>query len=129
VNRLLISSLGFLMALWVVPGMAHHSAAMFDAHKVVTLSGTVKEFQWINPHCFIQLSVPEKNGDVEWSIEMGSPTQIYRSGWRPSALQPGDKVTIVIHPVRDGTLAGLFVSGTTRDGASLGAKRKEAAAS
>ena len=118
-----LTGLGILLTLCAVPGLAHHSAAMFDSQKSLTLRGTIKEFQWVNPHCWIQLLVPEPNGAMEWSIEMGSPSQIYGSGWRPSTLQPGQKVTIVIHPVRDGSRGGQFSSGVAEDGTSLGVKR------
>ena len=121
-NLLRLTGFGMLFTLCTVPGLAHHSAAMFDSQKSLTLRGTIKEFQWVNPHCWIQLLVPERNGTVEWSIEMGSPMQIYRSGWRPSTLQSRQKVTIVIHPVRDGSHGGQFVSGVAQDGAPLGAK-------
>ena len=126
-NLLRLTGLGLLFTLCAAPGVAHHSAAMFDSQKSLTLRGTIKEFQWINPHCWIQLMVPEQNGTVEWSIEMGSPMQIYRSGWRPSTLQPGQKVTIVIHPVRDGARGGQFSSGVAEDGTPLGAKGKGSA--
>ena len=103
-----------------MPCEAHHSSAMFDAQKSVTLQGTVKAFQWTNPHCWIQLLVPTGTGATEWSIEMGSPLQVYRSGWRRSTLPPGTRLTVVIHPVRDGTHGGQFVSATATDGGQLG---------
>jgi Family of unknown function (DUF6152) len=103
---------------------AHHSAAMFDYKKSLTLVGTVKEFQWTNPHCFIQLMVTDQNGTAEWSIEMASPSEVYRSGWRPSTLRIGGKATIVIHPVRNGSHGGLYSSGTTENGVLPGAKGK-----
>lgn len=108
----------------ILPGgaVAHHSAAMFDDKQTVTLQGTVKQFQWSNPHCYIQLLVPAGGNVVEWTIEMGSPMQIYRGGWRPRTLHEGQKVTISIHPLRDGSHAGLFVSGAGADGATLGIK-------
>jgi hypothetical protein len=93
---------------------------MFDSSKTVTLRGTVKEFQWVNPHCFIQLVVTGEDGPVEWSIEMGSPMQIYRSGWRPTTVQVGQSVIIVMRPMRHGSRGGLFVSGTSQDGKPLG---------
>ena len=104
-----------------MPCEAHHSSAMFDAQKSVTLQGTVKSFQWTNPHCWIQLLVPAANGVTEWSIEMGSPEQVYRSGWRRSTLPPGASLTVVIHPVRDGTSGGQFVSATAAKGLQPGA--------
>ena len=121
-NPLRRTGLAILVAFCAAPGSAHHSAAMFDSQQSLTLRGTIKEFQWVNPHCWIQLLVPEQNGTLEWSIEMGSTVQIFRSGWRPRTLQPGQKVTIVMHPVRDGSRGGLYVSGMSDDGALLGAK-------
>lgn len=101
------------------PCWAHHSLAMFDQTKTVTLRGTVKQFQWTNPHCFIQVLVPSPDGPVEWSIEMHSPGASYREGWRPGSLKAGDKVTVVINPVRDGTHGGRLVSATDPEGRSL----------
>ncbi|MGA8012582.1 MAG: DUF6152 family protein [Candidatus Acidiferrales bacterium] len=101
--------------------LAHHSFAMFDQSKSVTLQGTVKDFRWTNPHVFIQLLVKTEGGsEVEWSIEMTSPEHLARVGWRPGNLKPGDKVTLVIHPMRDGTEGGQYVSGTGPDGPLAG---------
>jgi len=102
----------------------HHSGAMFDAQKTVTLQGSVKAFQWSNPHCWIQLLVPTATGTVEWSVEMGSTTELYRSGWRPGTLKAGDQVTVVIHPVRDQSPGGAFVSAAGPDGKSLGTPKQ-----
>jgi hypothetical protein len=99
---------------------AHHSGAMFDDQKAVTLHGTVKEFRWGNPHCWIQLLVPKDGVDQEWSVEMGSTMQLYRSGWRPHTLQGGEKVTVVVHPLRDGTPGAQFVSAQGKDGSPVG---------
>jgi hypothetical protein len=93
---------------------------MFDATKSVTLSGTVRDFQWTSPHCFIQLMETTPSGLNEWSIEMGAPVQLARFGWKKATLHPGDKATIVVHPLRDGGKGGLFVSGTDGDGKPLG---------
>jgi hypothetical protein len=93
---------------------AHHSAAMFDASKEITLTGTVKEFQWMSPHCWIQLLVPDvANANapaVEWGIEMDNPVGLSRHGWKPRSLQPGDKVTVIAHPLRDGSHGAQVVS-------------------
>ena len=81
------------------PALAHHSFAMFDQSKKVTLQGTVKDFRWNNPHVFIQVLVKnDAGGEEEWSIEMTSPEHLARVGWKPGTLKPGDKVTLVIHP-------------------------------
>jgi len=104
------------------PTLAHHSGAMFDYDRSVTLVGTVKQFQWTNPHCWIELSVPDKNGAVEeWSVEMGAPLQLYQGGWKPGSLKPGDEIQVVIRPNRDASVkAGLFVSAVGNDGRALG---------
>jgi hypothetical protein len=108
--------LGLACVLAASPCIAHHSAAMFDATKSITLQGTVKGFEWTNPHCWIQIVVPAGDTTAEWSVEMGSPSQLYRKGWRPGTLQPGDQVTIVINPTKDGSKGGSFVSGTHASG-------------
>lgn len=92
---------------------AHHSFAMFDQSKSVELRGTVRSFRWTNPHVFIQLLVgSEGSGQEEWSIEMTSPEHLARVGWKPGTLKPGDKVTLTIHPMRDGVKGGQYLSGT-----------------
>ena len=99
----------------------HHSFAMFDQTKQVSLKGTVREFQWTNPHAFIQNEVPDENGAmVLWSIEMNSPNSLRRQGWKSNLLKPGDKVTVVTNPLRDGKKGGLFVTVTLADGKTMG---------
>ena len=101
--------------------LAHHSFAMFDQSRSVTLNGTVKDFRWTNPHAFIQLLVKTEGGaENEWSIEMSSPEHLARVGWRPGTLKPGDNVTLVIHPMRDGSTGGQYLSGTGPDGPLIG---------
>jgi hypothetical protein len=100
---------------------AHHSYAMFDRSKTVTLNGVVKQYQWTNPHSWIQLTVPNDAGATdEWSIEMGSPFELLRVGWTTTTVKAGDKVSIQIHPVKDGTKGGGFVSGLDAAGKPLG---------
>ena len=101
--------------------LAHHSFAMFDQSKSVTVQGTVKDFRWTNPHVFIQLLVKTEGGsEVEWSIEMTSPEHLARNGWRPGTLKAGDAVTLEIHPMRDGTAGGQYISGSGPDGPMAG---------
>ena len=110
--------LGLLAAALVTaPSAAHHTSAIFDTKRSITLQGTVKLFQWTNPHCWIQVLVARSGEPVEWSVEMGAPAQLYRKGWRPASLKPGDPVTVVIHPMKDGTKGGAFVSGIGPNGA------------
>lgn len=108
-----------LLGAFATAALAHHSSAMFDDQQSVTLNGTVKQFQWSNPHCWIQVVVADKSGPVEWSVEMGSPSQLFRGGWRPTLLHAGDAIVVVVHPMRDGSKGGLFVSATRADGKPL----------
>jgi len=99
---------------------AHHSFAMFDQSKVVTIQGTVKDFRWTNPHVFIQVMVKNDSGtEDEWSIEMTSPEHLARVGWRPVTLKPGDRVTLNIHPMHDAK-GGQYLSGTGPNGPLIG---------
>jgi Family of unknown function (DUF6152) len=111
---------GILLMVATAPLRAHHSGAMYAAEKTDTLQGTVRIFQWSNPHCWIQLLVPKDGVTQEWSVEMGSTAELYRSGWRPATVKPGDQVTIVVHPMRDGSPGAHFLSAVGPDGAPLG---------
>ena len=100
---------------------AHHSFAAFDMAQTMTLAGVVKEFQWRNPHSWIQLMVKDASGnDVEWSIETSSPSSLIRQGWKPKTLKPGDQITITAHPLRDGRPGGSLISVTMADGTKIG---------
>jgi Family of unknown function (DUF6152) len=114
-----------LFVAWAGTAIAHHSFEMFDRAKNVSLTGTVKEFQWTNPHCWIQLMVLGADGrPVEWGIELDSPRSLIRTGWKPHLIKPGDNITVVIHPKRDGSDAGGYLSGTAADGSVLPPKGK-----
>jgi hypothetical protein len=103
---------------------AHHSHAMFDSTKQITLVGTVKELDWNNPHCWIQVLVPDPNdpqaAPVEWSVEMDSPLAMFRRGWKPASLKSGDKISVVVNPLRNGQPGGQIVSATGPDGKLIG---------
>lgn len=100
---------------------AHHSAAMFDQQQKQTLTGTVRQFQWSNPHCYIQLVVRNAQGrDEEWSFEMGAPMYLYNRGWRPSTVKAGDRLKVTFSPLRKGGLGGLLVEALSADGRPLG---------
>lgn len=113
---------GLAAALAATPAGAHHSTAMFDQGKEVALVGTVRELQWTNPHSWIQIVAPGPKGGppVEWSVECGSPNTMSRQGWTKTTLKPGDKVTVRVNPMRDGTAAGLLVNVTLPNGKVLG---------
>jgi hypothetical protein len=100
---------------------AHHSFAMFDLAKDVTVEAVIKEVQFTNPHVWLQILVPDgKGGQTEWSIESGAPGMMLRSGWKPSTLKPGDKVTLTMHPLKNGSPGGSLVRVKVPDGRTLG---------
>ncbi len=101
--------------------VAHHSFAMFDTAKNVSLSGTVTSFEWTNPHAYIEMDVPETRGGVKhWSVEMGSPSILQQSGWKFRDLKAGDKITVTLSPLRNGDPGGLLIQATLPDGRILG---------
>ena len=103
---------------------AHHSFAMFDLTREVTVSGTVRQFQWTNPHAYIQLMAKDEQGrDVEWSMEMGAPMYLYARGWRPSSLKAGMQVKVTLNPLRNGRPGGVVRDVTTIDGKPIGTNR------
>ena len=112
---------GIAVAMYAIPAVAHHSFAMFDATKTVTLQGTVKEFHWTNPHSWIFLVVADAEGQpAEWAIELGSPAGLVRQGWVPKTLTAGMNVKVVIRPLKDGKAGGQFLAVTLPDGTQLG---------
>jgi hypothetical protein len=100
--------------------MAHHSFAMFDQGRTVVLKGVVTEMQWTNPHAFLHVQVADGAAPATWQIELNSPNNLRRQGWKPNSIQVGQKVTVSIHPLRDGSHGGLFMSVTLPDGSVLG---------
>jgi hypothetical protein len=103
------------------PARAHHSFAMFDLSKQVTVSGTVRQFQWTNPHAYIQLVAKDANGrDVEWSMEMGAPMYLYARGWRPRTLRAGQRITVTLNPLRNGRPGGVVRDVTDAQGKPVG---------
>jgi len=117
VCALIVATAGALAAL---PAQAHHSFAMFDMNKSVTAHGTVKQFQWTNPHSWLQLLVKNPQGsEEEWSLELGPLVGLHRAGWKPHSLQPGDKVMVSFHPLRDGSHGGRLITVTLPNGEVL----------
>ena len=117
-----LTSLAVVLASIVVgsstSASAHHSFAMFDLAKEATLVGTIKEFQWTNPHTWIEIDVPATGtpGAAQWGIEGMSPNFLARRGWSRDTLKPGDKVNLTIHPLKDGSHGGSFVRVMLPDG-------------
>ena len=106
--------------LYVPLALAHHSFAMFDLNKEVTVEAVVKEVQFTNPHVWIQIKVADAKGRrTEWGIEAGARGMMIRAGWTSSTLKPGDKITLVMHPLKDGKPSGSLVRVTLNDGRVL----------
>ena len=110
----LISAFGALAS--AAPALAHHSFSMFDMAQEKTIAGTVTDFQWTNPHSFIWLEVPTATGTEHWGVEGMSPNFLERRGWSKNTLHTGDKVSVVIHPVKNGGHGGSFVRVTLPNG-------------
>jgi len=111
---------GAATGLLALPALAHHSFAMFDSAKTLEFSGTVVEFQWTNPHSWIEIVVTDDKGEQkQWGFEMSSPAALARDGWKPKTVVPGDKVTVKAHPMRDGTPGGQFLSIVLPNGQTL----------
>ena len=110
---LVIAAAGF-----AVQAQAHHSFAMFDHEKTITVSGTLKEFEWTNPHAWIHVLAPDPATGrmVDWAFEMGSVGQIAQQGWKADTMKVGDKITVQGRPMKDGSRGGQYMSATLGDG-------------
>lgn len=115
--RILLAAVAAAIA---TPAFAHHSAAMFDAEREVTLQGTVREFQYTNPHSWIQVMVPGQDGKaLEWSIETAAPIVLLRAGIKKTSIMPGEKVSVRVHPMKDGSAGGNLIALTKADGSVI----------
>jgi hypothetical protein len=101
------------------PASAHHSFAMFNQREIMTLEGTVVEFQWTNPHAFIEMDVRQGNTTTRWSVELNSPNNLTRQGWRRNSLRSGERITLRMNPLRSGDRGGLFLDLRRADGTVL----------
>ena len=104
-NKLLLGSLLSLLAAGAA--FAHHSPVVFDHTKQVTIVGVVTEFKWSSPHAWMHLDVADKNGKVaNWGVEMNPASLLARSGWKSTTIKPGDKVEVLIYPLRNDEKGG-----------------------
>jgi hypothetical protein len=120
-NSIRANSIRACAALFLCGGttaaLAHHSFAMFDHVNRVTLAGTVTQFQWTNPHVFIELDVSNGNGGIKhYSIECASPNVLMRVGWKYSDVKKGDKITLLVNPLKNGDPGGMLETATLADG-------------
>ena len=99
---------------------AHHGAATFDTANEITLKGTVTEWTWFNPHCFLKFDVKDASGAVKnWAVEAGNPTDMSKRGWSRTMMKPGDEVTVTLQPVKTGAPVGRIMRVTLPDGREL----------
>jgi hypothetical protein len=119
-NRLVVFALA--VGLWMsVPLVAHHGSAAFDVGKRVTLKGTVKEWAYLNPHCLLTLVVTGDDGrSVQWVAETQAPNVVFPAGYRKDSFKPGDEVTIVVEPVKNGRPIGRILQAVLANGKTLG---------
>jgi Family of unknown function (DUF6152) len=108
--------LGLLMAM-TTTAVAHHSFAVFDHTRTLTIRGTVTKFQWTNPHAFLEVDVPQPDGTMKhFSIELTSINMMQRVGWRSNMIKAGDKITAIVAPLLSGDPVGLGLEVTLADG-------------
>jgi hypothetical protein len=108
-KRAMCAALGAVLFGLAGPASAHHSLSVFERQKTVTVTGIVKDFAWGTPHVWIEIVSDSSDGMViNWNIEASSPTILARSGWRPSVLKPGDRVSVGVYPRKDGRSGGYL---------------------
>ena len=113
---------GALMCL-AAPTGAHHSGAMFEPEKTITLKGVVKEFEYTNPHSWLWVTVTnDDQTTTDWGFEAEGPSSLFRAGIKKSDLTPGDKVTVTGRPMRDGRPAAAWINAVKEDGRVLQAR-------
>jgi hypothetical protein len=116
-----ISAIATLVVLTATtPLAAHHGNASFDTSKRVTLKGTVTEWIWANPHCFLKMDATDDTGGVRnWALETQNPIAMTQRGWSRQAFKAGDQVTVILEAVKNGAPIGRIVKITLPDGSAL----------
>jgi hypothetical protein len=115
------SLLALVLAICVTPVIAHHSFAMFDHENQIRLTGTVAEFSWQNPHIYIQLDAPDAKGKMRhWTIEGANPGILNRLGWKFNMIKKGDRITVIVGPLRTGEPGALLKQVRLADGRTFG---------
>ncbi len=114
--RMVFGTVGLLLTM-SSPVVAHHGAATFDTTTELKLKGTVTEWLWFNPHCFLKFDVKDESGTVtSWAVESGNPTDMTKRGWGRNSFKPGAEVTVTLQPSKTGQPVGRIVSVTLADG-------------
>jgi hypothetical protein len=120
-NMKVVGLAAVLVAAVSVPAFAHHSFAMFDAQKTITLEGTVKELEWTNPHAWLRIMVDDQKvgRPVLWAFEMSSPGRLVTMGMKADSVHAGDKVSVTFHPMKDGSRGGQFMQAKLPNGQNV----------
>ena len=125
IRALVVAGAAMLAPAAAIPAFAHHSYAEFDTDAKKTIAGTVKEFQWTNPHSWLLVNVPNDKGEMEqWAVELNSVSLLAARGWRPKTVLPGDKVEVTFHPMRNGMKAGSYMAIKLPSGKTMGDAEK-----
>jgi hypothetical protein len=109
-------ALSALLGLTAGAALAHHSFAMYDSDHQIKLAGTVVSFEWNNPHVYIELASGEEGTAKTYTVECASPGILNRVGWKFNMIKPGDKVTVILAPLKTGEPGGLLKQVTLADG-------------
>ena len=104
------------LAAGAAPATAHHSYSMFDREKTTTINGTIRTWEMVNPHSYLWINVPKDGGMEVWGLEGGGIQALQRAGVSKSSVKPGDKVSVDLHPLRDGRTGGQVMKITMADG-------------
>lgn len=120
-SRAVVTSSVLMAALlFAVPAWSHHSNVAYEVTKVITVSGVVKEFEWVNPHTWLHIVADDgKGGKVEWACEGRAPSILSRAGWSKTSLKAGEMVTVDMSPAKDGSPTGIIARVTKADGSIL----------
>jgi hypothetical protein len=109
-----------VVALSPTAALPHHSNVAYEVTKVITITGVVKNFEWVNPHTWLHVVVDDgKGGKVEWACEGRAPGVLLRAGWSRSILKAGEKVTVDMSPAKDGSKVSIIARVTKADGTIL----------
>jgi Family of unknown function (DUF6152) len=120
VTRVIVMLVFAAPLLTAVPAQSHHSNVAYEVTKVITVSGVVKDFEWVNPHTWLHMIADDgKGGKVEWACEGRAPSILSRAGWTKGSLKAGEMITVDMSPAKDGTPTGIIARVTKADGTIL----------
>lgn len=122
-NFLVVVVLGAAVVVACRPALAHHGAAAYDVTKTVAIKGTVKQWNWSNPHCLLFVESTDDSGQVvHWIFETQNPLSMSNLGWGNDSFKPGDKITVRATPAKNGQPIGLVVDAVQANGHKLNAR-------